>query len=65
MIPLMKNAFLNEYETKKSLAEFIISAPRLSMDTKCREFEIKFSEYQQCPDSILFNSGGSANLALL
>jgi len=65
MIPLMKNAFLNEYETKKALADFIIKAPRLSMDKQCFDFERKFSEIQGRKDAILFNSGGSANLALL
>ena len=61
----MKNAFLNEYETKKALADFIIKAPRLSMDKQCFDFERKFSEIQGRKDAILFNSGGSANLALL
>ena len=32
MIPLMKNAFLNEYETKMALADFINMSDRLSMD---------------------------------
>ena len=65
MIPLMKNAFSNEYETKKALADFIMSAQRLSMDIECLKFERKFSEYQGRKDSVLFNSGGSANLAML
>lgn len=65
MIPLMKNAFLNEYETKKALADFILQAPKLSMDAKCSEFEKAFCRYQGRADAILFNSGGSANLALL
>lgn len=65
MIPLMRNAFLNEYETKKALAEFILQAPKLSMDTKCFEFEAAFAKYQKCKDAILFNSGASANLAML
>jgi CDP-6-deoxy-D-xylo-4-hexulose-3-dehydrase len=65
MIPLMKNAFLNEYETKTALAEFIMKAPRLSMDRKCYEFERVFAEYQGRSDAVLFNSGGSANLAIL
>jgi CDP-4-dehydro-6-deoxyglucose reductase, E1 len=65
MIPLMKSAFLHEFETKKALAEFIMKAPRLSMDRQCFEFEKSFSEYQGRGFSILFNSGGSANLALL
>jgi hypothetical protein len=31
MIPLMKNAFLKEHETKLALADFIIKSDRLSM----------------------------------
>lgn len=65
MIPLMKNAFLNEHETKQALADFILKADRLSMDAECLKFERKFSDYQGRKESILFNSGGSANLALL
>ena len=61
----MKNAFLNEHETKKALAEFILKADRLSMDKECLNFEKKFSDYQERKESILFNSGGSANLAML
>jgi CDP-4-dehydro-6-deoxyglucose reductase, E1 len=65
MIPLMKNAFLNEYETKKALSEFIMKADRLSMDAKCAEFERVFAHKQGRKHGILFNSGGSANLAVL
>ena len=65
MIPLMKCAFLHEEETKRALAEFIISAPRLSMDSKCSEFEHEFAALQGRKHAVLFNSGGSANLAML
>lgn len=65
MIPLMKNAFANEYETKMALAEFIVKAPRLSMDAICFEFERAFAATQGRRHAVLFNSGGSANLALL
>ena len=65
MIPLMKNAFINEYETKQALAEFILKTPRLSMDKKCFEFERKFAEFQGRNNAIFFNSGSSANLAML
>lgn len=65
MIPLMKNAFLNEYETKKALSDFIMKADKLSMHTQCFEFEKEFALKQSSTDSILFNSGGSANLAIL
>jgi len=64
-IPLMRKAFLKEEETKKALAEFILSADRLSMDKECKKFENKFANYQDCKHAILFNSGGSANLAML
>ena len=64
MIPLMKNAFYKEKETKDALSKFIMETPRLSMDQKCFEFEKKFAEFQQRKHAILFNSGGSANLAL-
>ena len=65
MIPLMKNTFLNEYETKKALADFILKADRLSMDAECGKFERKFAQFQGRKEAILFNSGGSANLAML
>ena len=65
MIPLMKFTFMNEVETRKALSDFILQAPRLSMDINCNEFEKKFSEVQERKDAILFNSGGSGNLAML
>ena len=64
-IPLMRKAFLKEEETKKALAEFILNADRLSMDVECKKFEQKFAKHQQCKHAVLFNSGGSANLAML
>lgn len=65
MIPLMKHAFLNEHETKKALADFILTADKLSMDVQCARFEQEFAKVQDRKDAILFNSGGSANLAML
>ncbi len=65
MIRLMKNTFYNEEETKKLLCEFIMQADRLSMYNKCIEFEEKFSKHQGRKYSVLFNSGSSANLALI
>jgi CDP-6-deoxy-D-xylo-4-hexulose-3-dehydrase len=61
----MKNTFLNEYETKKELVDFILKAKILSMGEKCLEFEKAFAKAQGRKHCILFNSGGSANLALL
>tara|TARA_B100000989_G_scaffold278203_1_gene239795 strand:- start:45453 stop:46625 length:1173 start_codon:yes stop_codon:yes gene_type:complete len=65
MIPLMRNAFSFEDKTKKELSEFILSAKQLSMGDQCLAFEKEFSKFQDCEESILFNSGGSANLSLL
>jgi len=65
MIPLMKNAFLHEKETRKALIEFLSKDQQLSMSGQCLEFEKRFSIYQGRKFSNLFNSGGSANLALI
>lgn len=65
MIPLMKSVFINEEETKKALSEFIMQAKQLSMSAKCSEFEKAFVKKQGRKEAILFNSGGSANLAML
>lgn len=64
-IPLMKHTFLNETETKQALAEFILKAERLSMGEQCAAFEKEFAVFQQRKYAALFNSGGSANLAVL
>lgn len=65
MIPLMKSAFLNEHETKEELAKFILRSERLSMGEQCAGFEKEFAAFQGAREAILFNSGGSANLAML
>lgn len=65
LVPLMRNTFLNEAETRKALSEFILTADRLSMDKECGKFEQKFARHQGRRHAVLFNSGGSANLALL
>lgn len=65
MIPLMKSTFLDEHETKKELCEFIMRTNKFSMDEQCFLFERRFAEFQERRECILFNSGGSANLALL
>lgn len=64
MIPLMKNTFLNEYQTKKELANFILQSEKLSMGEQCALFEKEFARFQGCSEAVLFNSGGSANLAI-
>ena len=65
MIKLMKKTFLNEEETKKELCKFIMGAEQLSMGPKCKQFEKGFAEYQGRKYAALFNSGSSANLALI
>ena len=65
MIPLMKTAFHRDLESRRELAEFILETSRLSMDQQCFQFENGFAEYQGRASAVLFNSGGSANLALL
>lgn len=64
-VPLMRDAFLNDAETRARLAEFVKSAPRLSMGDKCAEFEEAFAGWQGRKHAILVNSGSSANLALV
>jgi CDP-6-deoxy-D-xylo-4-hexulose-3-dehydrase len=65
MIPLMKNAFLQEQRTRELLSAFLVEDCQLSMGNKCVAFESSFSVFQGRKFSVLFNSGASANLALL
>ena len=65
MIPLMKNTFFKEYETKLALCDFLMKVDKLSMGEKCAEFEKEFGSMQGSNDSILTNSGASANLLIL
>lgn len=65
MIPLMKSAFLNEFETKQALIKFIEKTNRFSMGQECSKFEKNFSNFTDTQHGLLFNSGGSANLALI
>lgn len=64
-IPLVKNTFLEEAATKKALAEFILSADMLSFGERCERFQNEFAVLQGSHYALLFNSGGSANLAVL
>ena len=61
----MKNTFLKEFETRNALAKFILQAEKLSMGTYCHDFEKTFAKKQGRKEGILFNSGGSANLAVI
>ena len=65
MIPLMKATFFHEYETRNALADFIRQSDRFSMGEQCAGFERSFAAFHGLPEAMLFNSGGSANLALM
>lgn len=56
---------MGEDQTKKALADFVLGAQRLTMAEKCAEFEQRFATFQHADHAVLFNSGASANLALL
>lgn len=64
-VPLMRNAFIEEKKTRKDLANFILNAEILSMGEQCANFEEAFAKEQGRKDAILFNSGSSANLAII
>jgi len=65
MIKLIKSTFYKEHDTKKKLCKFIMESPKLSNGDACIEFEKKFSKWQGRKHSVLFNSGSSANMALI
>jgi CDP-6-deoxy-D-xylo-4-hexulose-3-dehydrase len=65
MIKLIKSTFYNEKEIKNKLCQFIQKADMLSMNETCFTFEKKFANWQKRKYCIMFNSGSSANLALI
>lgn len=65
MLNLIKSTFYNEKETKRSLNQFITQAKILSFSEQCLLFEQNFSKYQNRTETVLVNSGSSANLAIL
>lgn len=64
-IKLMKSSFFNEISTKEKLINFIRESHILSMNENCFKAERKFADFQEVKYSVLFNSGSSANLALI
>lgn len=65
MIKLIKSTFYNESQTKKSLCKFIINANQLSIGPECYKFEKSFAKWQGRKYCVFFNSGSSANLAVI
>jgi CDP-6-deoxy-D-xylo-4-hexulose-3-dehydrase len=64
-LKLIKSTFFDEENTKKQLADFIIASKKLSMGEECQKFEHLFSSYQERKYTVSYNSGSSANLALI
>lgn len=65
-IPLMRHTFAHESETLQALSAWLATEPtKLSMGELCAEFERQFATWQGRKYAVLFNSGGSANLALM
>ncbi len=64
-IPLMRSTFFDETRTRQRLADFVKTAPRLSMGEQCAKFERVFAEYQQRKSAVLVSSGSAANLGLI
>lgn len=64
-IPLMRSTFFDEEQTRERLAEFVRTAPRLSMGDQCAAFEREFAAYQERKYAVLVCNGSAANLALI
>ncbi len=64
-IKLIKSSFYNEQETKNKLCDFIQSAEQFSIWKYYNQFENDYAIWQQRKYCIFFNSGSSANLALI
>jgi len=65
MIKLIKSTFYNEKQTKESLCKFISEAKQLSLGPECNKFEKSFAKWQGRKYCVFFNSGSSANLAIV
>ena len=65
MIKLVKSTFYQEQETKRKLTAFINKSNYLSLGQQCSKFERNFAKLQERKFCVFFNSGSSANLALM
>ncbi len=65
MIKLIKSTFYNEKKTKEKLCDFILKTEQMSIGPQVDKFEKNFSAWQGRKHSVMFNSGSSANLALV
>lgn len=64
-IKLIKSAFMDEVETRKKLAEFVLNTEFFSMSKECKKFEETFAKKQERKYAVFVNSGSSANLVLI
>lgn len=65
IIKLIKSTFYKENITKKKLCTFISNAKQLSIGPQCYSFEKNFAKWQGKKYCVFFNSGSSANLAIV
>lgn len=65
MIQLMRSTFYEEKRTLRRLQKFLGSARQLSLGPQCLAFEKRFAQFQGRQHAVFFNSGSSANLALI
>ena len=65
MIRLMKNSFFAEARVEQKLAKFVVNEPILSMGKYTEQFQREFGDWHGRKHCIMFNSGSSANLALM
>jgi CDP-6-deoxy-D-xylo-4-hexulose-3-dehydrase len=52
-------------EQRKMMAEFILTAPKLTYGERVREFESQWARWQNCEYAVFVNSGSSANLLII
>jgi len=64
-IGLVKSTFISEADTRRKLAQFVRSAPILSMGEQTSLFETSFAKKQGRDHAVFVNSGSSANLILV
>lgn len=65
MIKLVKSTFYKEDNIKNKLGNFIKKSNYLSLGPECVKFEKNFAKFQGRKYCVFFNSGSSANLALI
>ncbi|MFF4549934.1 DegT/DnrJ/EryC1/StrS family aminotransferase [Streptomyces sp. NPDC001435] len=65
MIKLIKSSFHREADTKRALADFILSHDVFSMTEQCAAFETAFAAKQERAHAVFVANGSAANLLLI